>query len=155
MPNGLTTPQETTLATRTVLGLTARNPEALRAALWSDEWVEAGLAAFHARLVAQKRDALRLYLEAIEAVSGKNERAIVVFCASLGESDPERVRRMVELARSSEGSNETDAYRLAKQLVRERIMSDPAERRAAMQEIFGIMDATPYANGANGNGGHA
>jgi hypothetical protein len=138
-----------TVGERVIAQMAKRTPDELRRALWSDEWIKAAMDALYARLLEAERDAVRLYFQALELIDGKETTAILVFCGSLGLSDPDQVRRMVELAKRADGSSETDAYRLAKELVRHRVMADPDERRRAMQEIFGIMDATvmPHTNG--------
>lgn len=149
----------------TISNLQKRNPEQLRTMLWSDEWLTVGLEAFHARLSGHKRDAVRQYFEMLEMVSGKGDKALAMWLASVGVTNAELARDMLDMARRAMDAKDDDAYKIAKDLIRAKVQADPDERRRVMQELFGMMDAgvvespapvaalNGHANGhANGNG---
>jgi hypothetical protein len=144
------------LTERTIAQLHRRSPEALREQLWSDEWLQLGLDGFKTRLANAERDAVRCFFEAIELVGSRDDAMLLAFLAGSGARDAEHARLLIARASSVEGVSDVDVYRMAKELVRARIMADPDERRRAMQEIFGLMDASETgaakANGGNGNG---
>jgi hypothetical protein len=76
----------------------------------------------------------------------------LLIAREIGVEDVSEATRLLGAARSALGTNADDAYRLAKQLVRTRVMSDPDERKRSMQEIYGLMDATPESHQRAGNG---
>ena len=149
----------------TIANLQKRNSDQLRTMLWSDEWLTVGLEAFHSRLVDGKRDAVRLYFESLELVSGKDNKAVAMWLASVGITNAELARDMLDMARRAMDAKDDDAYKLAKDLIRAKVQADPEERRRVMQEIFGMMDASAFdgpaplvavnGHGANGTNGHA
>ena len=142
-----------------------QDPEKIRAMLWGPEWVQLGMDAFKTRLRDAERDAVRLYFEALGVVSGREAAMVAAFLAGAGVRDETEGRRFIALGKRAEGATDFDSYRLAKQIVREHIAADPAERRRVMQELFGVVDsaevvpqgsavalASPqsHANGTNG-----
>lgn len=146
----------------TIANLQKRNSEQLRSMLWSDEWLSVGLEAFHSRLAAGKRDAVRLYFESLEMVSGKGDKALAMWLASVGVTNAELARDMLDMARRAMDAKDDDAYKIAKDLIRAKVQADPEERRRVMQELFGMMDASAFDGPAplvavNGHGtnGHA
>lgn len=72
----------------------------------------------------------------------KTEVSVAFLIAEqIGTKDPAEAKRLIEAAGRARQSGPEDAYRLAKQIVRDRIKADPDERRRAMQELFGLIDA--------------
>jgi len=63
----------------------------------------------------------------------------LLIAKEIGVEDVNESSRLLTAARNALGTNADDAYRLAKQLVRTRVMSDPEERVRSMQEIYGLM----------------
>lgn len=128
----------------TLENLHKRNPEALRELLWSDEWLTLGLEAFHARLSDHKRDAVKQYFQMLEMVSGKGDKALAMWLASVGVTNAELARDMLDMARRAMDAKDDDAYKIAKDLIRAKVQADPEERRRVMQELFGMMDASAF-----------
>lgn len=87
----------------------------------------------------------------IATAAGSAEKLLLAFLAAQGVTSLAEGVRCLQLAKRADGSTDTDAYRLAKQLVRARVMADPDERRRAMQEIFGAMEAPPMLTNGNGH----
>lgn len=148
-----------------IIALQNRRGEDFRELFRSDHWLKLGLTAFETRLARAERDAVRAWLECVEAVHGPENRAVLLLLGRYGLTDETDLARKLTLAAAAEDADATMAYRLAKQLVREKVLSDPVERRRVMQEIFGVLDVTEavpvaalngHANGhANGNGAHS
>ncbi len=125
-----------------ISSLQQRRGEDFRELFRSDYWLNLGLSAFEARLKAHTRDAVRQWLECVEAVHGPENRAVLLLLGRYGLTDETDLARKLAMAQAAEDADATMAYRLAKTLVRERVLSDPVERRRAMQEIFGVLDVT-------------
>jgi hypothetical protein len=128
------------LIAETVRQLQRRDPEKLKEILSSDEWLGIALRAFKTRLENAERDAVRIYFEQYGLIEGDMNRALAQWLAAQGVESAQVAQAMIELAKRAMDSSERDAYRLAKELVRARVMADPDERRRAMQEIFGQME---------------
>jgi hypothetical protein len=76
----------------------------------------------------------------------KTEVSVALLIAErIGAKTVDDAERLIDSARRARDANADDAYRLAKDLVRTRIASDPVERRRVMQEIFGVMDVSALA----------
>lgn len=127
-----------------LMTLRDRSGEDFRALFRSDEWLKLGLEAFRVRLENHERDALRHWLECVGAVHGTENRAVLLLLGRYGLIDETDLARKLDIARAAEDADASVAYRLAKQLVRERVLSDPQERRRAMQEIFGVMEVPAH-----------
>ena len=106
---------------------------------------------------APQRWACLAGLRAAGLLAMKTEVSVAFLIAErIGVKDPAEAERLISAASRARGSSGEDAYRLAKQLVRERIKADPVERLASMQEIYGITEIpnAVYALGSpNGSGG--
>ena len=146
---------------KTIAELERRDPDTLRQMLLSDDWLVVALEGFHARLRAHKRDAIRQYFEAIKLIGKQDQLSVsIVLSQHLGTKDQAESDRLLSAARRARESTPDDAFRIAKELVRQRIAKDPAERRRVAQELFGVMDVAdvvpaPALNGhTNGNGVH-
>ena len=115
----------------------AKDPDSLRRLLWHEDWLVYALQGFKARLKAGKRDAIRLYFEAVELVSSKRDAALIMICSDLGVKDIGEGKTLVGMAKRALGSTPDDAYSTAKRICRERIKADPTERIRLRQELFG------------------
>ena len=144
--------ESSTIIAQTVATMRDRRGEAFRELFRTDHWLQLGLKAFEMRLERGERDALRAWLECVEAVHGPENRAVILLLGRHGLADEGELARKLEWAEAAEGADADMAYRLGKQIVRERVMSDPQERRRALQEIFGVLDVTQIQT--NGNGAH-
>jgi len=154
------------LIVKTIADLRERSPEALRAVLFSDEWLERGMKCFAKRLDDGERDAMRLYFEAIGAVGSREQAIMAALLASLGVASLEAARDFVRRGQAVAEASSDDAYRLARQICRMKIQADPRERKRLLQELFGLLDVAeveqviselppPATNGhTNGNGAH-
>lgn len=131
----------------TIRELERRDPESLRQMLWSDDWLALGLQAFRTRLENAERDAVRMYLEAIGTLGPQGDRTIVMLLGSIGVSDAEEARRLVEVARSAE---QADVAQLQQQWLSfgRTLMRDPRFRETAREVLFGELSALPEASSA-------
>jgi hypothetical protein len=117
--------------------MTEHDPAGLRKALWDPEWLALGMEAFRHRLELKTRDAVRLYFEALGAVSSERDAAIVALLAALNLRDLDMLRAYVELARQAEGVTIGDARRTAVATLRGILRANPLERIALREELFG------------------
>ena len=144
--------ESSTIISQVVATMRDRRGEDFRNLFRTDHWLKLGLRAFEIRLENAERDALRAWLECVEAVHGPENRAVLLLLGRHNLADESELARKLDLAAAADGADADMAYRLGKQIVRERVMSDPQERRRAMQEIFGVLDVTQIQT--NGNGAH-
>lgn len=131
----------------TIASLQRKGKDALREIFCDDDsddpesWTRLGLRAWKTRLKNCERDATRQWLEIRRVIDGDTTRALLVWLASQGVESVELANNLLALAQRAVTSTERDAYTLAKQLVRARVLADPDERRRVRQEIFGEMSA--------------
>ena len=144
------------LVERTIESLQRRGSNELKRIFIEDPtWTELGLKAFKIRLKNAERDAVRCWLEIWGVIEGDQSKALLAWLSAQGVVNAELAQQMIALAKRAMESSDTDAYRLAKQLVRARVMADPDERRRVMQEIFGAMEVPASMTNGHANGAHA
>lgn len=131
----------------TIASLQRKGKDSLREIFCDDDsddpesWTRLGLRAFKTRLANCERDATRQWLEIRRVIDGDMARALLGWLAAQGVTSVELASQLLTMARKAMDSTERDAYTLAKQLVRARVLADPDERRRVRQEIFGEMSA--------------
>jgi len=121
------------------LGLVKAGADLKHSIAKDPDWTRIGLEAFHTRLVNAERDAVRHWLEVQGLIHGDMNAALLAWLAARGIADAAKAEGLLAMAMRAQQSTERDAYTLAKELVRKRVMADPDERRRALQEIFGMM----------------